>query len=175
MIRSGGAWVFGATSSLCLRREALDKILPIPCERWRLCADGAIAYPAVFLGDVISSDEVLGGYRIHGANNHYAAGLDSEKVQADVEMTNQYLNDFLKRIGRAERVDLMRNLHYRRDRFYRHGGDAGEMLAIARLILGWPLYRGPIERAKFLARFFAGAARGLRRGEAARGVRSSVA
>ena len=153
MVDSGGQWVFGATSSLSLRRSALERILPIPAERWRLCADGAIAYPAAFLGKVVSLDEVLGSYRIHGSNNHYAAGLDPDKVQADVEMTNRYLNDFLERIGRPERVDLERNLSYRRDRFYRHGGGVGEALAIVKLILGWPLYDGPAERAKYLARF----------------------
>ena len=97
MVDIGGQWVFGATSSLSLRRSALERILPIPAERWRLCADGAIAYPAAFLGKVVSLDEVLGSYRIHGSNNHYAAGLDPAKVQADMEMTNRYLNDFLER------------------------------------------------------------------------------
>ena len=48
-------------------------------------------------------------------------------VQADVEATTSYiLNDFLARHGRPERVDLMHNLHYRRDRFYRHGGGPRE-------------------------------------------------
>lgn len=150
---TGGAWIFGATSSLSLRRSALETILPIPAERWRLCADGAIAYPAAFLGTVVSLNQVLGGYRIHGSNNHYAAAIAGDKVQADVEMTNKYLNDFLMRIGRPERVDLSKNLGYRRDRFYRHGGDAKEVLAIMKLIVTWPLYDGPSERAKFLARF----------------------
>ena len=158
MLSTGGAWVFGATSSLSLRRQVLERIMPIPAENWRLCADGAIAYAAVFLGPVVSLDVVLGSYRIHGANNHYAAGLDPAKVDADIEMTNRYINDFVRRIGRNERVDLMRNLHYRRDRFYRLGGGMTEAAAIARLILGWPLYRGPLERAKFLARFAARAA-----------------
>lgn len=152
MVRTGATWVFGATSSLSFRRSALEVILPIPAERWRLCADGALAYAAAFLGRVVSLDEVLGGYRIHGANNHADAGLDPAKVQADVEMTNGYLNDFLARIGRPERVDLMRNLPYRRDRYYRNGGGVAEAAAVARLIVGWPLY-APAERVKFLARF----------------------
>jgi glycosyltransferase involved in cell wall biosynthesis len=157
MIATGGTWVFGATSSLSFSRGALEEILPIPAEKWRLCTDGALAYAAAFLGPTVSLDDVLGGYRIHGANNFTGVRPDAAKVQADVEMTNGYINDFLTRIGRPERVDLLRNLHYRRDRFYRNGGGPREALAIARLIIGWPLY-GPVERAKYLARFVAKAA-----------------
>ena len=154
MVETGGAWVFGATSSLTLRRSALDLILPIPPERWQHCADGALAYPATFLGDVAFLDEALSSYRSHGSNTYLAVGHDSNKVQVDVEATNRYLNQFLARIEREERVDLSRNLQYRRDRFYRHGG-GGEAAAVVRLIWSWPLYRGPVERAKFTARFAA--------------------
>lgn len=153
--RTGGAWVFGATSSLTLRRAALDRIVPMPAGQWRLCADGALAYPAAFLGDVAFVDEVLSSYRVHGRNSFYGDAHDWDKVQADVEATNRYLNLFLEREGRPERVDLARNLHYRRDRFYRRGGGLREWAAIARLIWTWPLYRGPAERARFAARFAA--------------------
>ena len=159
VVRTGGSWFFGATSSLTLRRMALEVILPIPAENWRLCADGAIAYPAAFLGKVVSLDAALGWYRVHGSNNHFNAGLKPEKVQADVEMTNLYLNDFLARIGRPERVDLSRNLGYRRDNFYRHGGRLKEAWAITKLIGHWPLYNGLGQRAKFVVRFWVNAVR----------------
>ena len=152
MLRTGGAWVFPATSSLTLRRDALDRIVPIPPGRWQNCADGALAYPASFLGGVAVVDQVLGSYRVHGTNNHFASNFDWDKVQADVEATNRYLNDFLARAGRPERVDLERNLHYRRDRYYRRGGGPREALAVARLIASWPLY-SPADRVRYLARF----------------------
>lgn len=153
VVRTGGAWIFSATSGLSLRRTTLEKILPIPDRQWRLCADGAIAYPAAFLGRIVSLKTSFGGYRLHGLNNHYAAGTKAEKVQADLEASNRYLNNFLSDAGHTERVDLLRNLSYRRDRFYRNGGGPREFLAVARLIVSWPLYDGVVERLNFFARF----------------------
>ena len=159
MVGTGGAWVFGATSSLSFRRNALQRILPVPRRRWQNCLDGALAYPASFLGKCDFVYETLSAYRVHGENNFAGLGHDPSRVQADVEATVGYLNDFLARLGRPERVNLMRNLHYRRDRFYREGGGLREAAAVARLIVGWPLY-SPGQRAKFLTRFLAKAALG---------------
>ena len=159
MVKTGGMWVFGATSSLSLSRAALQQILPIPAGQWRLCADGAIAYAATFLGPVRSLERPLGSYRLHGKNNHFAAGIKDEKTLADVEMTNVYLNEFLARLGRPERLRLADNLSYRRNRFYVRGGSPGEALAIAGLILRWPLYPNFRTRLHFLARFAARAMR----------------
>lgn len=150
--RIGAVWFFPAMSGLSFRRGVLEQILPIPADHWRLCADGALVFPACFLGPVVGMPDVLGSYRIHGANNYTDAGKDPDLVQANVEMTHAYLNDFLTRIGRPERVDVWRNLHYRRDRYYRHGGGVSEVISVAKLILNWPLY-SPVQRFKFLTRF----------------------
>jgi hypothetical protein len=72
------------------------------------------------------------------------------KVLEASENVTQWLNYFLECIGHPERVDLSRNLDYRRKRyFFRGKWDAQEVEAISGLILGWRFYT-PWERLKFL-------------------------
>ena len=57
-VMSGNAW-----SAAVLR-----KILPVPEDEFRLCADGYLVTVAPFHGPVVSLEETLGAYRLHGAN-----------------------------------------------------------------------------------------------------------
>ena len=134
--------------------------MPFGLETRGLRAGGQLAYPASFLGRVVSLNQVLGSYRLHGNNGHSSGERDVDKALSGIERTNAYLNDFLARLGRTERVNLDSNLQYRRERFFRRGGGLwAAAAAVARLIVGWPLY-SPGQRAKFLARFLAKAALG---------------
>ena len=156
MIDTGHAWYFPPTSGLTYRRSALEKVLPMESDKWRLCADGCLVYCTAFLGKIKTLNEVLGCYRIHGANNYYFQSDTSEeqaKWKAAMQMTNQSLNDFLERIGYQDRVDLSRNLDYQRTLYYWRGEwDTHQVQTISSLILGWPFYT-PLEKAKYLARF----------------------
>jgi glycosyltransferase involved in cell wall biosynthesis len=157
ILKTGNAWCFPPTSGLAYRRSSLQKVFPIDPIKWRIWADGCIIYCTAFLGKVKTLNEELGSYRIHGANNHIsreiATSEQEAKSQAGIEMTNQYINDFLQRIGYPERVELSRNLQYRRTKYYRQGKwNSGEVWAISRLILDWPYYSKQ-ERVKYLARF----------------------
>jgi glycosyltransferase involved in cell wall biosynthesis len=156
LIETGSATRFPPTSALSYRRSVLGKIMPIDPLRWKLCADGPLIFCTAFLGKIKTLNEVLMSYRIHGLNN-YANQVESrerrEKSLAGVEMTNQYINDFLERIGYPERVNLSRNLDYQRTRFYlREKWDLKDVKSISGLILSWPFYT-PWERVKYLARF----------------------
>ncbi len=62
-------YVFSPTSGNAFAREVLEAILPMPAEQWRISADVYLVYLAPFYGDVVSLDEVLGYYRVHGQNN----------------------------------------------------------------------------------------------------------
>ncbi len=157
ILDTGNAWCFPPTSGLAYRHSALKKLFPIDAVKWRIWADGCIIYCTAFLGKIKTLNEELGSYRIHGANNHIsretATSEQETKSQAGIEMTNQYINDFLERIGYPKRVDLSRNLQYRRTKYYRRGKwDITEVLAISRLILGWRFY-SLSERVYYLARF----------------------
>jgi glycosyltransferase involved in cell wall biosynthesis len=157
ILKTGNAWCFPPTSGLAYRREALEKVFPIDPIKWRIWADGCIIYCTAFVGKIKTLQENLGYYRIHGANNHMSGAIATKeqeaKSQLGIEMTNQYINDFLARIGYSQKVDLSRNLQYRRTKYYQQSKwDSKEVWAISRLILGWPFYSGQ-ERLYYLARF----------------------
>lgn len=157
IVDTGNAWCFPPTSGLAYRRSVLEKVLPMDPVKWRLCADGCLVYCTAFFGKIKTLNEVLTSYRIHNSNNHITKEIATSerqaKSQAGTKMTNQYLNEFLQHIGYPDRVDLSRNLQYRRTQYYLRGEwDADEVRAISRLILGWPFYTWP-ERANYLARF----------------------
>lgn len=159
IVETGNAWNFPPTSGLAYRRSILKTVFPIGSTKWRLCADGCLIYCTAFLGKIKTLNEVLGSYRIHGKNNFSIQKTKIEEDQKEeqnllgIEMTNQYINEYLQRIGYPRRVDLSKNLQYRRTVYYRNGKwNAREMLAISRLILGWRFYTTQ-ERVYYLARF----------------------
>lgn len=158
IVDTGNAWCFPPTSGLAYRRTALEKVFPIDSTKWRLCVDGCLIYCTAFLGKIKTLNEVLGSYRIHGGNNFIRVQVDNSaedmKALAGIEMTNKYINEFLERIGHHYRVDLSRNLQYRRTNYYRSGRwDFKEAWAISNLILGWRFYNIQ-ERIFFCARFW---------------------
>ena len=158
VIETGNAWNFPPTSALTYRRSVLEKVFPIDAVKWRIWADGCLIYTTAFLGKIKTIDIVLGGYRIHGANNH--AGLEATKEQIakaflGIEMTNEYINEFLERINYPARVDLSRNLQLRRLQYYERGiWNIRESWAISHLIVGWRFYSWH-EKIYYLMRFWA--------------------
>ncbi|HEX8363233.1 MAG TPA: glycosyltransferase family 2 protein [Longimicrobium sp.] len=68
-ILSLGEYVASPTSGNAFGREVLGAILPMEADRWRLSADAYLGNLAPFFGDVVSIDERLGYYRVHGSNN----------------------------------------------------------------------------------------------------------
>lgn len=158
IIETGNAWNYPPTSGLAYHRSALEKVFPIDSIKWRLCADGCLVYCTAFLGKVVGLDKVLASYRIHGSNNHADNNTTVEKQlrsQAGVEMTNQYLNEFLERIHYPARVNLRHNLSYRRSRYYlQKQWNWSEAIAISKLILEWHFYTSWQERITYLVRFW---------------------
>ncbi|MBW4632568.1 MAG: glycosyltransferase [Iphinoe sp. HA4291-MV1] len=157
VLETGNAWCYPPTSGLAYRRDALQKVFPIDSAKWRLCVDGCLIYCTAFLGKVKTLNEVLGSYRIHGANNFIRhdeeISAEQAKAQAGIETTNRYINEFLEKIGHKYRVDLSRNLQYRRTNYYKRGKwDFIEAQAISNLILGWRFYSLQ-ERIYYLVRF----------------------
>jgi glycosyltransferase involved in cell wall biosynthesis len=61
---------FIPTSGLSFPRHILERVFPIPKE-FRTCADGYLTRTCFCYGDVASSDECWGAYRIHSSNNVY--------------------------------------------------------------------------------------------------------
>ncbi|GAB1544298.1 hypothetical protein NUACC21_69740 [Scytonema sp. NUACC21] len=155
IVETGNAWCFPPTSGLAYRRCTLSKFFPIDCVKWRLCVDGCLIYCTAFLGKIRTLNEVLGSYRLHGKNNFIQKRVElSATGQTGIEMTNEYINNFLKQIGHPSRVNLSRNLQYRRTNYYINcKWDFQEALDISNLILSWRFYNF-LERIYYLVRFW---------------------
>jgi hypothetical protein len=61
-------WV--PTSANAFRVEAVRKILPIPEDAYRMCAERYLVHLIALLGPVVSLDEIGASYRVHGANSY---------------------------------------------------------------------------------------------------------
>lgn len=115
---SGGWWSYPPTSALCFRRVLLERVMNIPEDRYRICADAYLAGIAPFLGPVVGLKECLALYRLHG-RNHWnnqerlsmeTAGVFSTLGQYETQV--QGLNQALERLGMSERVRLDDHLPY---------------------------------------------------------------
>ena len=56
------------TSGQAFARQALESVLPIPAEAFRISADGYLLSTVPFYGDVLAIEQPLGAYRLHGGN-----------------------------------------------------------------------------------------------------------
>lgn len=56
------------TSGQAFVRQALESVLPIPAEAFRISADGYLLSTVPFHGDILAIEQPLGAYRLHGSN-----------------------------------------------------------------------------------------------------------
>ena len=68
MLLEKGRYGTPVTSGNAFSRAVLEKIIPIPEPTFRLCADGYLVTLVPFYGPVVSIEQALGVYRIHGGN-----------------------------------------------------------------------------------------------------------
>ena len=69
-------------------RRALQRVLPMPEEDYRILADVYLLNTVPLLGPVAALEGTGGRYRVHDANSHYAARLRPERVRATVRVTH---------------------------------------------------------------------------------------
>ncbi len=164
IINTGGTWHYPNTTALAFRRTALETILPIvltiePPDWFMVWMDGCLLPCAAFLGQIQAINLVLGSYRLHDTNfqmrsqNHIVSRDSMKKVLEASENVTRWLNYYLACIRCPDRVDLSRNLDYRRKRYFFQGKwDTQEVFEIVKLILDWPFYNF-LDRIKYLVRF----------------------
>jgi glycosyltransferase involved in cell wall biosynthesis len=104
---------FAATSGISLRRDALERMLPLETSAWRLCADICISRPAPLFGRVVTLAGSHGHYRIHGNNNWMGAEARADFCRNYRERV-AFTNAWLARAGEPRRVRPLRNALYRR-------------------------------------------------------------
>ncbi|MEO1132752.1 MAG: hypothetical protein AAFX40_08610 [Cyanobacteria bacterium J06639_1] len=64
-----GVYGVAPTTGNAFSRKALEQVLPIDEETYRISADGYLAVAIAFQGEVLALNERLGAYRVHGNNN----------------------------------------------------------------------------------------------------------
>ena len=81
--------VWMATSANAFRTAALRRIMPIPEDAFRTCADWYLVHLTALVGPVVSLDAVGGSYRVHGANNYepQAAELDLHHLRETIRFS----------------------------------------------------------------------------------------
>ncbi|MUG96749.1 glycosyltransferase [Scytonema sp. UIC 10036] len=72
------AWIGHRTSTVSMRRQVLENLLPIPyLEDWRIRADDCLVYGASIVGArKFYLANPLVKYRVHGNNGHYGRGKE---------------------------------------------------------------------------------------------------
>ncbi|HZS81862.1 MAG TPA: glycosyltransferase [Stellaceae bacterium] len=65
-------------------RRALERILPLDEETWRVGSDGIVIGLAPLYGEVVSIREPLGAYRHHDSNHSEASGTSLAKIRRDL-------------------------------------------------------------------------------------------
>jgi glycosyltransferase involved in cell wall biosynthesis len=66
----------------------LRRLFPIPVERYgQVYADVYLHNLTSLFGPVVALDGVGGGYRVHGRNHDYSAGLDLDRIRAVIRAT----------------------------------------------------------------------------------------
>jgi glycosyltransferase involved in cell wall biosynthesis len=108
-----GRYTTPVTTGNAYRRSVLDQVMPIPEAEFTLSADAFLNLVSPFYGVVVSLDEELGNYRLHGANRWAfsggvtAAGLRS-RVQHDL-VRERFLKETAETHGHAVPPDLSLN------------------------------------------------------------------
>lgn len=101
-------YVGSPTSGLVFRRELALRLMPLPTQYVRTCADDFIVRSAALIGEVIGIPDVLGSYRIHGENAWY--GTHTPKSHEFMSQLEKYLNQKLVEAGKAPVLDFYRSL-----------------------------------------------------------------
>jgi glycosyltransferase involved in cell wall biosynthesis len=91
------------TSCLAFRREALQKLLPVP-ETLRFQADAYLTALIIFVAPVVAVPEFLGKYRLHGANlfQANAEGVSRRQIERRMAVREALLSEienWLKKHG----------------------------------------------------------------------------
>ena len=109
--RTGGWWPFPPSTALSFSRKFLCKVMNVPEEEYRICADTYLADLAPFWGEVLGIDQVLSHYRLHSSNkwsNLTGAQEDVRPIRELQyhELRASMLNLTLKRLGMDLEVSL---------------------------------------------------------------------
>jgi hypothetical protein len=99
------------TSGLVLRRDLALRLIPLPTQNVRTCADDFMVRGAALLGHVTGIPDVLATYRVHGDNARYDKA--APKSQAFVNALDEHLNRKLVEAGKMPVIDFCHSMYAR--------------------------------------------------------------
>jgi hypothetical protein len=103
LLLAAGRYETAVTSGNAFSRDALEKILPIPQDEFRIAADGYLVTLVPLFGPVVSLEEPLGAYRQHGDNAwaHGSNGLSGRLRHALLHDAHRYraLREAARKLG----------------------------------------------------------------------------
>lgn len=111
----GMCYALAPTSASGFSRKVLDRILLIPEGIFRLRADYYLQTMAILNSKLVSIDEPLGFYRIHG-ENFYSGRLTGDKIEKDIYLISSYDMHLREKFGIKTR--LRDNYYFVRGNLY---------------------------------------------------------
>ena len=94
------------TSGIIISRDLAEICFPIP--EAKVSSDAFLVYSAELIGKVIGLDKRLGGFRIHGENQHLKRSYHDKEYYI---LLNNYLNNKLVKVGKDPIISFF-DSHY---------------------------------------------------------------
>jgi len=113
--KTGGWWPFPPSTGLSFSREFLSKVMNVPEQEYRICADTYLADLSPFCGDVVGIEEALSLYRVHGSNNwsnNTEEDAHTNRILQYHETRASVLNRMLQNLGMNLKVSLAHHWPY---------------------------------------------------------------
>lgn len=118
LLERGLPWVFSPTSGMSLQSSIAKKLLPLPTEDWKICADNLIAYGSTCHAPTGVIKESLGSYRYHDTNGFAVPRKDLIWTRVEIIIRTVAVNDFLashlSHINRSLPINIMDSYHFYR-------------------------------------------------------------
>jgi len=159
VLKSGGWWMFPPNSANCFRRDFMERVMEIPEDEFRICADSYLADLAPFFGKIDFVDEVLAFYRLHGTNYWNREENMKENWESIIpylrkkykmyEIRVKILNLSLEKFGFEKKVSLENHWPYQRLRFL-----LGEDISLSEICLNainFPFHKTLYEKLRVVA------------------------
>ena len=88
-----GRHVKSPTSGNVFTRDVLEKVMPIPEQEFRICADAYLCLSTAKYGAAVAVERPLGAYRLHGTNNFAVGGspFSATRLKADLRRVHMSL------------------------------------------------------------------------------------
>ena len=123
ILARGGRWRWMPTSAIAMRREVLNRILPMPEDRFRSDADTFILMLAPLMTEIQSLPLVLGSYRLHGSNAFAGRRMDTRAANRTLEALTigiEEVNRRLVEMGLGHiKIDPRKNIKIAEQEFLR--------------------------------------------------------